>query len=213
MYFFKFHSAAHTQTANGICIPKAYTSYITPISTPKLFAEVHSGHPALAHSLSPVEQKTKAAETPYVVYLKAVTYIAGQGRREDMSAVQSCWTFDHSAPAAVACSDDGLSLTNAHNIRTSTHTFHIPRQSVCHGLAGFFEAHLFGDVLLSIHPDRARHTDGMLSWFPIFFPFKVRTLCNSSVRIIEHTLTLSLPPHRSHCISAPIRSWTCPCGG
>jgi protein arginine N-methyltransferase 5 len=63
-------------------------------------------------------------------------------------------------------------MTNGHNIRLSSHTFHIPRQSICHGLAGYFEAHLWGNVVLSIHPDAARTTAGMQSWFPLYFPFK-----------------------------------------
>lgn len=44
---------------------------------------------------------------------------------------------------------------------------------MCHGLAGYFDAQLYGDVHLSIHPPT--HTANMFSWFPIFFPFKVRT--------------------------------------
>ncbi|PWN32597.1 PRMT5-domain-containing protein [Meira miltonrushii] len=124
---------------NGICIPRAYSSYITPISTPKLCA---------------------------------VTYLAGRGGKEEMPEVQHCWTFDHSTPPAVPLSYDGLPLTNAHNVRLSSHTFHIPRQSVCHGLAGSFEAHLWGNVVLSIHPDPSRATQGMNSWFPLYFPFK-----------------------------------------
>ena len=43
-----------------------------------------------------------------------------------------------------------------------------------HGLAGFFEATLYGNVGLSIHPARkAAISKDMLSWFPLFFPFKV----------------------------------------
>jgi hypothetical protein len=43
-----------------------------------------------------------------------------------------------------------------------------------HGLAGYFEAILYGDVGLSIHPHRKdRVSKDMLSWFPLFFPFKV----------------------------------------
>jgi protein arginine N-methyltransferase 5 len=44
-----------------------------------------------------------------------------------------------------------------------------------HGLAGYFEAVLYKDVGISTHPDRmAKISPNMLSWFPIFFPFKVR---------------------------------------
>jgi type II protein arginine methyltransferase len=41
---------------------------------------------------------------------------------------------------------------------------------VCHGFAGYFDAQLYGDVTLSIHPPT--HTSDMFSWFPIFFPLQ-----------------------------------------
>ena len=42
-----------------------------------------------------------------------------------------------------------------------------------HGLAGYFEAHLYSNIGLSIHPETAhRVSPDMFSWFPIFFPFK-----------------------------------------
>lgn len=44
-----------------------------------------------------------------------------------------------------------------------------------HGLAGYFEAILYGDVGLSIHPNsKEQVSKNMLSWFPLFFPFRVR---------------------------------------
>lgn len=39
-----------------------------------------------------------------------------------------------------------------------------------HGLAGYFDATLFGDVHISILP--ATHSPGMFSWFPIWFPLR-----------------------------------------
>ena len=42
--------------------------------------------------------------------------------------------------------------------------------AVCHGLAGYFDAQLYGDVHLSIHPPS--HTPNMFSWFPIYFPLQ-----------------------------------------
>ena len=41
---------------------------------------------------------------------------------------------------------------------------------VCHGFGGYFEAQLYADVTLSTHPDT--HTEGMASWFPIYFPIR-----------------------------------------
>ena len=66
-------------------------------------------------------------------------------------------------------------MTNSHNIRSATLTFRIPHAGVLHGLAGYFEAVLYGEIGLSIHPDRMEHiSKDMLSWFPLFFPLKVR---------------------------------------
>jgi protein arginine N-methyltransferase 5 len=66
-------------------------------------------------------------------------------------------------------------MTNSHNARSAKLTFYIPHAGVLHGLAGYFEAILYGNVGLSIHPHRKDQiSKDMLSWFPLFFPFKVR---------------------------------------
>lgn len=68
----------------------------------------------------------------------------------------------------------GLPLTNSHNARSAKLTFHIPHAGVLHGFAGYFEAMLYGDIGLSIHPLRKDQiSKDMLSWFPLFFPLKV----------------------------------------
>lgn len=78
-------------------------------------------------------------------------------------------------------------MTNSHNIRSATLTFHIPHAGVLHGLAGYFEAVLYGEIGLSIHPNRKEHiSKDMLSWFPLFFPLKVK-------HMHHHRAFLSLP--------------------
>lgn len=67
-------------------------------------------------------------------------------------------------------------------------TFHIPRAGVCHGFAGYFEAVLYADVGLSIHPERA--AGDMLSWFPIFFPLAV--CIYSSNTLVFHCLCVGI---------------------
>lgn len=72
-------------------------------------------------------------------------------------------------------------MTNSHNTRSAKLIFHIPHAGVLHGLAGYFEAVLYGSVGLSIHPERMdKISKDMLSWFPLFFPFKVRVPCQFS---------------------------------
>ena len=158
--------------------------------------------------------QTKATETPYVVLLKAFTNLAANGGRGDWAEVQDCWTFEHAneGQVAIALDDDELPLTNSHNVRASTLTFHIPHAGVCHGLGGYFEAHLFGSVTLSIHPDPARATREMMSWFPIFFPFKV-SFSYTVRRSPACPFLTGCPFPRSPSTWRPTRSWTSTCGG
>lgn len=65
-------------------------------------------------------------------------------------------------------------MTNSHNVRSATMTFSIPHSGTLHGFAGYFEAVLYGNIGLSIHPERKDAiSKDMLSWFPCFFPIKV----------------------------------------
>lgn len=47
-------------------------------------------------------------------------------------------------------------------------SFECPVVMTLHGMAGYFDSVLYGDVTLSIVP--ATHTPGMFSWFPLFIP-------------------------------------------
>jgi hypothetical protein len=78
----------------------------------------------------------------------------------------------------------GLPLTNTHNVRSASLTFHVPNAGVMHGMAGYFEATLYHGVELSIHPHRKDlSSKDMLSWFPLFFPLKVDLSSSSQNRI------------------------------
>lgn len=162
--------------ATGFSIPSSYTTFLSPLSSPKLYTDILSSSSSPATPAQP-NAVQKAAETPYVVLFKAMKLLAGEGGRGGWEKIQEGWTFEHSKKLMETWSRDsaGLPLTNVHNVRTSTHTFHIPHAGVCHGLAGYFEAHLYGNVNLSIHPDPERTSTDMLSWFPIYFPFRVST--------------------------------------
>ncbi|KAG8933251.1 methyltransferase protein [Tulasnella sp. 418] len=136
---------------NGISIPSSYTAHLSPMSSSKLYHEANA-------------MGSKNAETPYVVIFRAVNQLS--------VAPQECWEFEHPRKDATLDSN-GLPYTNSHNTRSAHLTFQIPHAGELHGLAGYFEACLYGDVGLSIHPLRKdRISPNMLSWFPIFFPFK-----------------------------------------
>ena len=56
------------------------------------------------------------------------------------------------------------------NVRHRRLRFHVTESATMHGLAGYFDSALYGDVHISILPRTFSH--GMFSWFPIYFPFK-----------------------------------------
>ncbi|KZO90669.1 PRMT5-domain-containing protein [Calocera viscosa TUFC12733] len=151
---------------DGISIPSFYTAHVAPLSSSKLYNEV-------LHQT--IGDETKNAETPYVVMFQATNVLSGDGggvRGVCGTTVQECWSFEH--PRRDLFVDArGLPFSNTHNTRSAHLTFHIPHSGVLHGLAGYFEAHLYGDVSLSIHPEtKALKSNNMLSWFPFYFPLK-----------------------------------------
>ncbi|KAJ7170626.1 shk1 kinase-binding protein 1 [Mycena crocata] len=148
---------------DGISIPSSYTAHLAPLSSSKLFNEARAG------------KDEKSVETPYVVMFQAVNLLSGDGGGTNGRCgpqIQECWEFEHPRRDAVL-DERGLPLTNSHNARSAKLDFFIPHAGVLHGLAGYFEAVLYGNIGLSIHPHRKdRISKDMLSWFPLFFPFK-----------------------------------------
>lgn len=159
-------------SADGICIPASYTSYLTPVCAPKLWAEAWSRRSNMAGSSAGgggVHAETKspkavksalrlegpdvgAMHAPYVVMMQQVDLVSKD--------VLPAWRFDHPNYATLC--------KNAHNTRKFKGTFHVDLKAAVHGFAGYFEAVLYKDITLSIKP--GSETDGMVSWFPIWFP-------------------------------------------
>jgi protein arginine N-methyltransferase 5 len=178
----------HLAQPHGISIPHSYTAHLSPISTPRLFADISSravGDP-------------NAFETPWVVRLFAINYVAQ--RVPAHPRFQQAWEFVH--PIDTLRADEfaavhgkaakhitggvgsmaGASGTNEHNARHCHLTFVCPTRGVIHGLSGFFESVLYASqtgagkkpVEISILPDQIdQKSKDMISWFPIFFPLKV----------------------------------------
>ncbi|RDX42125.1 PRMT5-domain-containing protein [Lentinus brumalis] len=147
----------------GISIPASYTAYIAPLSSSKL------------HNETRASKDSKSSETPYVVMLHAINILSDNGTGISGTCgprVQECWEFEHPRKDP-ALTEQGLPLTNSHNARSAKLTFHIPHAGVLHGFGGYFEAVLYGNVGISIHPERmALISKDMLSWFPLFIPLK-----------------------------------------
>ncbi|PFH53048.1 hypothetical protein AMATHDRAFT_138418 [Amanita thiersii Skay4041] len=166
----------------GVSIPSSYTAHLAPLSSSKLYNEARSS------------KDGKSLETPYVVMFQAVNILSGDGgglRGQCGPQIQECWEFEHPR-RDIVLDLRGLPLTNTHNVRAAHLNFYIPHAGVLHGLAGYFEAVLYGNIGLSIHPHRKdRISKDMLSWFPLFFPFK-ETLylpSNSELRVSIWRLT------------------------
>nr|KAJ3422013.1 Protein arginine N-methyltransferase 5 [Polyrhizophydium stewartii] len=168
-----------TPTANGISIPSQYVSYVAPLSSSKLFND--------AAAFGDEEHM----ETPYVVKFRSVFSITDP---------QALWSFDHPTKSAIrpqghphfnvhnnryskatfSVSQDAVmvgtsraawaTLLSGQALTASAINRSRQRQKQ-HGIAGYFEATLYKDVKVSIHPET--HSKDMFSWFPIFFPIRV----------------------------------------
>ena len=172
---------------HGISIPSSYSAHLSPISTPRLHADI----------LSRVAVEPDGFETPWVVRLFALDY-ASQ-RVPNHPRFQQAWEFSHPIPDSTfkaieakrsggvigggGGSMAGAAGANDHNSRNCFLTFVCRTRGVAHGLGGYFESTLYQSQLegqleekveISTHPERIdQKSKDMISWFPIFFPLKV----------------------------------------
>ncbi|XP_045600789.2 protein arginine N-methyltransferase 5 [Procambarus clarkii] len=128
---------------DGISIPCSYTSFLSPLQSPKLYNEIRNCREKDKHFLAHFE-------TPYVVYLH---------NKKELAPSQALFTFTHPNKAKVI-----------DNTRYKSLQFQITEDNVVHGFGGYFEATLYKDIGLSIKPET--HSRGMFSWFPILFPLR-----------------------------------------
>ncbi|KAH6984628.1 protein arginine N-methyltransferase [Ilyonectria sp. MPI-CAGE-AT-0026] len=171
---------------HGISIPSSYTAHFSPISHPKIHADL----------LTRVPTEPNAFETPWVVRLYALDFVSQ--KVPGHPRFQEAWEFSHPIPdttlAAVEArrsggvvgggggSMSGAAGANDHNSRYCHLTFVCRTRGVTHGLAGYFESTLYESQLkdsegqrveISTHPERIdQKSKDMISWFPIFFPLK-----------------------------------------
>lgn len=87
-------------------------------------------------------------EMGYVVRLHKAFYPS--------SSIKDCFVFEH----------PNLPVTS--NERYIELQFEVEVDSLVHGFAGYFDCDLYGRARISIHPEH--FSEGMFSWFPIFFP-------------------------------------------
>jgi type II protein arginine methyltransferase len=169
----------------GISIPASYTAHLTPILAPRLHADI-------SHRAT---NDATVAETPYVVMLHAIDYAAISV--PEYPRFQQAWEFVHPIPPSTLAISEarraggvsgggggsmaGGDGANEHNTRFARLNFVCKDRGVVNGIAGYFEAVLYdgGDegniVELSTRPDTIdEKSKDMISWFPIYFPLKVR---------------------------------------
>lgn len=181
---------------HGISIPSSYTAHVSPIATPRLYADIKSRREG---------GDLHAFDTPWVVRLFALDFVAQRGV-PNRPRFQQAWEFVHPLPESTMTTiaarrsggvvgGGGGSMAggvgaNDHNARQCHLTFVCRSRGEIHGLAGYFEAVLYASqmrvdddgaapkVELSILPEQidAKSRD-MVSWFPIFFPLKVCFFC------------------------------------
>ena len=155
---------------DGISIPASYTAFLTPINAPKLHADISA---RAAHDPT-------APHTPSVVMLHAIDFLSTTSPSSSTPSqapqdpaipkILPAWSFTHGPSLAPPAS-----FMNRHNKRQSRLTFRTRDRGVCHGLAGYFESVLYPGIELSTNPlTMDIKSAGMMSWFPIFFPLKVR---------------------------------------
>lgn len=161
---------------DGISIPASYCSYIAPLSSAKIYSRV---------------MELGKFETPYVVMIHAAEIISQPfGPSNEIGQVQEAWSFEHPRTDLIFSHETGVPITNFHNARSTHLTFHIPQPSICHGFAGYFRAVLYDDVIIETHPE-SRMSREMLSWFPIFFPFKEPMYCPKHSELDIHLWRLT----------------------
>jgi protein arginine N-methyltransferase 5 len=182
---------------HGISIPASYSAHFTPVSAPKLHSDVV--HQTVSNPAAP--------ETPYVVMLHAIDFLSttdtpavnesstpSEGNRASTPSasfsatefptpfVQTAWSFSHPNRHIPPQSPMQSTISNAHNVRQTRLTFPSQTRGACHGLAGYFETVLYGDVELSTNPvTMDAKSASMISWFPIYFPLKVSSPRKSSL--------------------------------
>lgn len=137
---------------DGASIPQRYVSYLTPVSTSKLWGEVRS------------TEKVESLDTGYVVNLHEAFY--------PCSSIEECFSFAHPNWALES------------NDRYAEVAFEVDVDVLVHGFAGYFDCDLFDGVKISIHPKT--YSDGMFSWFPMYFPLRAPLPLRKGDRVCSH---------------------------
>lgn len=195
---------------HGVSIPTSYTAHFTPIASPKIYSDLlgRTGAGAEDRWELPYVSMLHQFDNLCLATPKekpASTKSEKASLELPQPDVKQAWEFVHPIPQAIlaqsqlrrggsvaaggtgAVGGDGW---NEHNSRFSKSTFTCNNRGVCHGLAGYFETVLYESkeqgkkIELSTNPvTMDEKSKDMISWFPIFFPLKVRSdTCSRAMR-------------------------------
>lgn len=181
--------------ATTVSIPMQYSAFVAPVSSCRLHTEATQQAQVPHEGAQPLGIE-RAMETAYVVR----THSASQTHAE-----QLCWTFDHPSTtsnkertATLEFSPDPT-LAAAHGcgygpvdpalsgIVAEAEVSSTTGGVTVHGLLGSFTAILYAQggsqCTISIAPHE--FSEGMFSWFPIYFPFRqpLRIPNNSNISV------------------------------
>lgn len=132
---------------DGVSIPSKSTSYLNPVMSPKLFSAIRELRNTRHREMKPQTYEVQS-ESTYVVYVKNAYHIAD---------AQKVFEFEHPNLDEV--------IDNRRFIKLK---FDAPLDCVLTGFVGYFDAVLYKDIKISIHP--IEHSEGMCSWFPLYIP-------------------------------------------
>ena len=142
--------------STGLCIPAAYTSYLTPVTCATLWGSAQ-------RSL-----RSSAAQDG--------AFVTRMPRALPLAPPCAVFTFRHSAPGVEKErerereEEEPHSLARSASLHFSTASQGAALPALLHGFAGHFTAVLFPGIELSTLPGSA--TEGMHSWFPLFLPLR-----------------------------------------
>ena len=186
--------ASECCTSDTISIPMQYSAFVAPISSCRLHTEATQQAQVPHEGAQPLGIQ-RAMETSYVVR----THAASQTHPE-----QLCWTFDHPATTlnkertatlefmpdqtfgtAYGCGYGPVDPTMAGIVSEAKASS--TGGITLHGLVGSFTAILFQNETSKCTVSIAPHefSEGMFSWFPIYFPFRepLRLPANSNIKV------------------------------
>lgn len=189
----RLHAEVTNQAVSNPAAPE--TPYVVMLHAIDYLSSLQSGSAPsskatttkTSSSSPPTKTPTSPASTPSPRQ-SAEFFFQGKPRSQTTAAlteiptpiVQTAWSFSHPNPNIPPPSPSSSTLSNAHNVRRTRLTFSCRERGLCHGLAGYFETVLYGDVELSTNPlTMEAKSPGMISWFPIFFPLKVRCVLST----------------------------------